>query len=208
MDALADLIRSQLESGDRARFASVKRLAVIAQKLMMELAPSAADAEQDADFALGDDFAMGPIVRNRNVIGGLRAGDDQQQMVREVMAAIGPVVGGQQRLNVAKRRESMARELNDLLDARGRLSMPVPGIREFADDAAIRSLTRRIDAILAEVATDEQTEGDEDGLHVVPAVDVRRHQAGQGIPVDDDVDPQRPFADGEAGDEGAVHAGD
>lgn len=44
MSAISDLIRSQLEGEDRTRFASVKRLAVIGQKLMTELRPNAGRA--------------------------------------------------------------------------------------------------------------------------------------------------------------------
>jgi hypothetical protein len=198
MGALSELIKSQLEGEDRHRFASVKRLAVIAQKLMMEMGPRAGDAQANADFENGDFGERGMGVYNG--IGGalIGGGGDQQQMVRETMAMMAPMLSGLQGQTEGRRRESVARELNELLDARGRLSMPVPGVRDGADEAAIVRLTKRIDAILAAMEEEEKTEGDEDGIPVVSAVDVRRHQADEGHRVIDAayVDGARP--DGEA----------
>jgi hypothetical protein len=200
MDALSELIRSQLEGDDRHRFASAHRLAVIGQKLMLEMAPRPEDISLDEDEnMMGDDGFGIPIRRARRGVM-IRGGDDQQQMVRETMAMIGPVFNGLQEQNGAKLREARARELNDLIGARALLSVGAD-----RDETAKTKLTKRIDAILTEIAKEE---GDEDGLRVVPAVDVRRHQAGPGERIIDKADTERPLAHGKAGDELALRARD
>jgi len=188
LDALSDLIRSQLDSEDRGRFASVKRLSVIGQKLMTEMTPRAEHAQQDRDMAdYGDDDGNGfGMIRNPIAI----RGNDQQQMVREVMALAGPIFGGMQNEQNAKKRESRARELNELISARATLGGETP------------ILTNRINEILSEMGANE------DGLSMVPAVDVRRHQAGPIGGVLDAIDAQRPLADGEGRGPGALQAGD
>ncbi len=194
MGALSDLIRSQLEGEDRMRFACVKRLAVIGQKLMTEMSPRPEDAQLDDEFNdEGGEFIVPRARRGRMIVGG----NDQQQMVREVMALAGPAFSGIQGQSDAKRRESVARELNELLAARTLLETP----------AAIEKLTKRIDAILAAMNEEDKKEGDEDELHVVPAVDVRRHQAGQNGRVIDAAYADGAVPDGEGRYEGALPAG-
>ena len=213
MDALAELIRSQLAGKDRARFACVKRLAVIGQKLMTEMRPGADDAETNVNFENGDDIGDGIGVyggRRLGQIGGIvGGGGDQQQMVREMLALVGPAMSGLHGQNDARRRESMARELNELLDARVRLmDERTSPLGAGPSAAAVERLTRRIDAILVAMGEDEQKEGDEDGLSVVSAVDVRRHQAGQGERVLDAAHADGAFADGEGRRAGALRQGD
>jgi hypothetical protein len=186
----------------------VKRLAVIGQKLMTELRPSPEDAQQDeraawpgGDFE-GDEFGVGqmpPRLMNQ-IIG---AGNDQQQMVRELMALLGPAFGGLKGQSDAQRRAHAARELNNLLEARVRLELDKPSQSE-----AIERLTKRIDAILVAMQEEEKKEGDEDGLHMVPAVDVRRYQAGEADRVIDAAHVDGPFPDREGRRAGALPEGD
>jgi len=207
MEALAELIRSQLEGQDRGRFACVKRLAVIGQKLMTEMRPCADDAMLNANFENGDDIgddAMGDVYPRRLRRGAIIGpGDDQQQMVREMMALIGPAMSGLHSNNEARRRSAVAQELSELVDVRARLEA-----EPVADRGAIARLTKRIDAILAAIEEEKQPEGDEDGLHVVSAVDVRRHQAEPDGRVIDAAYADGPRADGEGRGAGALRAGD
>jgi len=201
LDALAELIRGELAGEDRARFSRVCRLALIGQKLMVELNPRAEDVDEEIE---GDEFhqlgGVYPARRRRHGELILGAGNDQQQMVRETLAMLGPAMGGLQQQNDARRRESMARELNQLIDARE--------VLKEQDQAAAGMLTKRIDAILAAMGEEEKPKGDEDGLSVVPAVDVRRHQAEPSLGRLNEDDPQWSLADGEGGGAGALRAGD
>ena len=205
LDALSELIRGELAGDDRARFSRVGRLAVIGQKLMLEMAPRASDVdEDDPDADIIGEYGDGPFQRRRRrgalVLGG---GNDQQQMVRETLAMIAPAMGGLQQHNVARRRESAARELNELLSAREALQGTV------ANAPAVEKLTKRIDAILAAMGEeDKPPQGDEDGLSMVPAVDVRRHQARPDFGGFNAGDPYGPFPHGEGGGAGALRAGD
>lgn len=207
LDALSELIRGELSGEDRARFSRVGRLALIGQKLMVEMNPRAEDIDDEADM---DEFGQiggvgvynAPRRRRRGDLLAIGPGADSQQMVREMLAMFTPAMGGLQQQNDAKRRESMARELNELLSAREMLQGTV------ANEPAVEKLTTRIDAILTAMGEEEKPKGDEDGLSMVPAVGVRRHQTEPGLGGLDQGDPQWPLADRERGGEGALGAGD
>ena len=191
LDALNDLILSELQGEGRQRFASVKRLAMIAQKLLLENDLRPEDARRprfpgdiDGDFD-GPDFVGGG--GQLQVAGGF--GGDQNQMVREMFAAFNPMLKAQQEQNVAKERETLARELNQLLVARDKLK---PSERF--------PVTERINEILTEM------KGKEDGLSLVPAFDVRRHQTGTNLERNDQGRFKRTFPDGERRDADAPQA--
>lgn len=206
MNALSELIRSQLEGEERGRFASVKRLAVIGQKLMTEMSPRPEDVE---DYFEGNDIVGAgnyDFPRPRQMGQIIGAGNDQQQMVREVMAMLSPAFSNIEKQNDAQRRASVARELNELLRARERLT----DLAQAAvyQPGAIEKLTTRIETILFEMVREEKKEGDEDGLHMVPAVDVRRHQAGENGLVFDEANPDLVVPYGEGRRAGALPEGD
>ena len=204
LDALSELIRGELAGEDRARFSRVGRLALIGQRLMVEMNPRAEDVDDEPDV---EDFGQlgayyPPRRRRRGAELAIGPGADQQQVVREMLAMFTPAMGGLQQQNSARRRESTARELNELLSAREMLQGVV------ANEPAVEKLTKRIDAILAAMSEEEKPKGDEDGLSMVPAVGVRRHQTEPGLGGLDQGDPQWPLADREGGGEGTFGAGD
>lgn len=180
VDALNNLILSELQSEERGRFGSVQRLATIAQKLLMAntglLRPE--DAREHVR-GLGE-FDVGDI--GGAMMGG---GHDQAQMVREMLAAFKPAMSSQETQNVAREREAIARELNQLISARAKMS-PV--------EAA--PVIERIDRILKEMKTWKE---DEDGLSLVPTLDVRGREAGARFGEPDEACADRAIADGERG---------
>jgi hypothetical protein len=200
VDALAELIRSQLASSERDRFASVSRLAVIGQKLLFERAPRPGDADADEDVDMEDDHGI-VFPRRRARANLLVAGNDQQQMVREMVAMLAPAMTGLQQQNVARSFEARARELNELFEAKDRLG-------GSENKPALDKVTKRIDAIIAMMGEEDGAKGDEDGLSMVPAVDVRRHQAGPAFVGVDTGDADGAVADREGGGAGAVRTGD
>jgi len=211
MDALTDLMRSELDSEERGKFARVNRLTVLASKLQMEDAqPEDMDDENQvgAGDLYGDGMGMniiGPAHRIAPHVGG-----DQAQMVREMLGAIGPQMEAQSASNRARERSEMARELNELLDARARVQFG-----DNADPAMAAMLTKRIKALSAQIAQQEDNEDDaatdiplapERDLHVVHPFGLRGHQAGEGGRLLDPGEPRRLVADGEGGGEGAAQA--
>jgi hypothetical protein len=199
MDALNDLILSELQSGDRQRFASVKRLSVIAQRLLLQNNPTAEDVGVDGDEDVdGDEYGM-VMPRRRRHVGNaviMGAGADQHQQLREMLAMLGPAIGGLKNQSDARREESVARELNELLQARQELQ----GLERLP-------IQKRIDTILVAMGEETAKEGDEDGLLLVPTVDVRRHQVGAGLGGFDPAGRDRPFPYGEGRDPRAVEEG-
>src|SRR5574341_78552 len=201
MDALADLIRSRLDDADdRGRFASVHRLSVIGQKLLLEGGPKPEDVRPGMPgmpgMYGGDQYGgdVGLINPGLPAIGGniiAGGGGDAQQMVREMIALIEPMTHGARDQAAARQRESLATELNQLVRAREQLDLT---------DPVNTKITKRIEAILT-------TLGDEDGLSVVPAVDVRRHQSRPGFGQLDAPHDYGPFADRENGDAGPLQEG-
>lgn len=187
MSALNELILSELQSEDRNRFASVQRLSVIAQKLLLcnteALHPEDARNRHHHHFGgygavqLGDAEDVGP---NPYVMQ-MPLPPDQGQMVREMLAAINPIAKSTKEQNDAKKRASLAAELNQLMLARERAQFHERNL-----------LTERIEEILKEMR-----KGDEDELSLVPAVPVRGHQAGTDVDGDDESGPERACADGE-----------
>jgi hypothetical protein len=200
LDALSELMRSEIDSDSRGRFACVNRLAVLAQKLQIEMNPRPEDMDA---HDVGDDYGMnqiGGIVRGGGAYGG-----DQAQMAREMLTMLGPAMSGLQGNNKAKEREAMARELNELLDARARLqNTAVDPDLVAGGRAAVAALTKRINVLIERVSQEEETDGQ---VHVVPAVDVRRHQAGEGHGQVDAPHARRALPDGEGGREGALREG-
>lgn len=204
MDALADLIRSELDSTSRSRFASVQRMAVLGQKLQLEMHPRPEDAEEGYDEHMGD-IDGGIIARPRRAMR-MVGGGDQMQLVHEMMAMAQPLLEGNKQQVIAAQRASEASELRDLIET----------VKMFPEgDPSMEAVRQRICSLMADIKSVQPTtvedylkEGDEDGLHMVPAVDVRRHQAGQDGPIIDADHDERPFADREGGDDAALREGD
>jgi len=146
IDALSELMRSELDGDMRGRFACVNRLAVLAQKLQIEMNPRPEDMDAHEQDAYGINVVDHGIIRG----GGAMHGGDQQQMAREMLAMIGPAMSGLQGNNEAKKRESMARELNELLTARRMLQ-----IDQQPDADAVAKLTKRINALTDLVSQEE-----------------------------------------------------
>jgi hypothetical protein len=204
IDALSELMRSELDGDMRGRFACVNRLAVLAQKLQIEMNPRPEDMDEQQN-EYGINVADHGMIRGGNAM----YGGDQQQMAREMLAMLGPAMGGLQGNNEAKKRESMARELNELLDARNRFLFGT-GAQDPEAVAAAARLAKRINVLTELVSQEEEEEkphAQAPELHVVPAVDVRRHQAGEGHGQDDAPHARRALPDGEGGREGALRAG-
>lgn len=197
LDALSELIRSELESDDRSRFSSVNRLAVIGQKLILELNPRPEDAHGMGVDALGYGQIMAP---NQAIFGGGGFGGDQAQLAREMIALMGPAFGGIAGQNDAKRRESMVVELNALIEAHARFRL------DPNETEALNTISKRIDGVLAAMKEEEKN-GDEDGLQLVPAVDVRRHQAVENFEHHGGGIDQGALTYGEGRHEGAVPEG-
>jgi len=191
VDALNELILSELQSEGRDRFGSVQRLSVIAQKLLMantsDLRPEHVHMPRGEFFEMGDAVMANPYPP---LIG---AGNDQAQMVREMLAAFNPAMESQKEQNVAREREAVARELNQLLSA-----------REKMDPAGADLVTGRINEILNDMKYGKE---DEDGLSLVPALDVRRREIGTRIGEHHEAGTERPLADGERGGPLALPAG-
>jgi hypothetical protein len=187
----------------------VNRLTVLASKLQME---DAKPEDMDDENVPGMDDGMG-----FNVVGGIRAqrighvqAGDQAQLVREMLSAVGPQLEAQSAASQARERSEMARELNELLDARARVQFG-----DSADPEMVAMLTKRIRALSARIAQQEDSEDDaatdvsmapERDLHVVHPFGLRGHQAGEGGRVLDAREPRRLVADGEGGGEGAAQA--
>jgi hypothetical protein len=208
IDALSELMRSELDCDSRGRFACVNRLAVLAQKLQIEMNPRPEDMDEQQN-EYGINVADHGIIRGGGAMGAAMYGGDQAQMAREMLAMIGPAMGGLQGNNEAKKRESMARELNELLDARNRFLFGT-GAQDPEAVAAAARLTKRINVLTELVSQEEEEEkphAQAPELHVVPAVDVRRHQAGEGHGQGDAPHARRALPDGEGGREGALREG-
>src|SRR5258708_36062278 len=186
VDALNDLILSELQRDSRHRFASVKRLSVIAQRLLIECAPRPEDATVPEIGDYDGEGMMAPRLHG-DFIG---AGNDQAQMVREMVGIFSPAMRAQETSNRAKERETTARELNEVLDARERLQ-----------DEERAPVTARINEILKEMSQD-------DGLSLVPAGDERRHQVGAIVVRGDAGHPERALPDSAGSRESALQAGD
>ena len=88
IDALSELMRSELDGDMRGRFACVNRLAVLAQKLQIEINPRPEDMDEHEQDAYGINVVDHGIIRG----GGAMHGGDQQQMAREMLAMIGPAM--------------------------------------------------------------------------------------------------------------------
>lgn len=200
IDALSELMRSELDGDARGRFASVNRLAVLAQKLQIEMNPRPEDMDQYNDGMMMEAQIGGGIIRGGGIYGG-----DQAQMAREMLAMIGPAMNGLQGNNEAKRRESMARELTELLTARSVLQNS-----KEPDAEAVARLTKRIHVLTERVSQEEEQENPDahaPEVHVVPALGVRGHQAGEDRGQGDAGHACGALPDGEGGGDGALRAG-
>lgn len=201
MDALSELMRSELDSDARSRFACVNRLAVLAQKLQVEMNPRPEDADQQL---YGNEVGDFNVQNHMALVGGGMHGGDQAQMAREMLAMLGPAMSGLQGNTEAKKREAMARELNEVIAARQLLRDEVN-----PDLEAMARLTDRINVLIDRVSREEEQEKPHapEQLHVVPALGLRRPQAGEARG-QDAPDARRAVPDGEGGGEGALPAGD
>jgi hypothetical protein len=200
IDALSELMRSEIDSDSRGRFACLNRLAVLAQKLQIEMNPRPEDMDERNDHDMN-------VIDHGMIRGGAAMyGGDQAQMAREMLAMIAPAMSGLHGNNEAKKREALARELNELLSARITLQhSTLP-----PDPEAVARITKRINVLTERVSQEEEQENpyaQAPELHVVPAVDVRRHQAGEGHGQVDAPHARRALPDGEGGREGALPAG-
>lgn len=214
--AMTELIRGELDSDDRARFARVQRLCRAAHKLLLEgdvrakdfrgpgpqngmgaIFPGAAwdgiDGEIQDPPDLGEAYpqaGMGQFMQMPGVP------LDQAGLVRQMLQMMGPL----NLQNEARAKESEAHELNELLMARRMLE----GSNEPAEKDTAARLTARIDALTARIGK-EQPHAAAD---LVLAEPLRRHPPGFEAGGQDPRDDGGPVAAGADCPRGPLQEGD
>lgn len=187
MVALTDLMRSELDGDDRHKFARIGRITVLAQKLQMEGNPRPEDMDQEGAMMGMDPYGGYGAIMPGRAVPMLGAGNDQQQMVREMLGVLGPQLTASGDASRARVRADQARELNDLMMAH-RMSQT----GDDADPAMAAQLQKRIKTLTAQMSAEEEEEI-EDGkaadvpvhpgpdVHVVHPFHVRGREIGEGI---------------------------
>lgn len=215
LNALNELMVSELSGEGRDKFARVNRLTVLASKLQME-EPKPEDVSQenqnleDGAYGFGGIGGGGAMMANPYPIGRVvGAGGDQLQLVHEIVAMAGPHLEAQASAARAQQRKAMASELNELIKARAQL-IAIGGEHEQA-----RQLTKRISELtqtFAQEDPDDEKPADnipaypDRELRVVHPVDVRGHQARDDRRLLDAGDIGRAIANREAGGAGVIEA--
>ena len=177
LDALTDLMLSELGGDGRDKFARVNRLTTLASKLQMESArPEDMDPSHGIDM-IGD--FHGNMLPARGVIGGIGQLGDQAQAVREMLQLMAPQIDAQAASAEARQREAMASELNRLLSARKLAQAANDHELDMQLDKRIKVLAREIAEQESETddnATDIPVQPDRE-LRVVYPLALRGHQA-------------------------------
>jgi len=160
--AITDLIRSEIDSPDREKFARIERLCQIGKKLLLEGAKRVKDF-RGPQIVAGADF----VCQDDDVDEGYQAmpmpEGDTAGLFRGMIQMLGPTLQAQGEAAKARTRDGWVDELNGLLRTKSLLEKnPTTPEQRTRIDQRIDDLTIRISKEI-------------DNADVVPAKPVRRH---------------------------------